>query len=183
MDEYIFVWMNGGWWLKIDKVNKLFDYYDKTDAKWSDAFSNLISSKEFTRHGLYHADNLAFAIGFYGSNRNMNPIQATMDFRQTVFMNQLNALLEYGEIYINEKGGYNFKTSEKKPYDKFVRRTDFVFPDFKKSDIRVKRFQGGTHFYAYVGDMEVKDGDTIKWFTYEEAYNKALELVTNVKEN
>ena len=29
MDEYIFVWMNGGLWLKIDKVNKLNGYFEE----------------------------------------------------------------------------------------------------------------------------------------------------------
>ena len=49
--------------------------------------------------------------------------------------------------------------------------------DFKESDIRIKQFQGGEHYYAYVGDMQVRDGENFKWNSYKEAYDKALEVI------
>lgn len=178
MDGYMFVWKDGCWWLKINEPDQLFDYYEKTDSRWSDEFYNLIMSKEFGENGDRHATPIAYAIGSRGARLGMNPIEATMDFRATVLGNQLSALLEYGEIYINKNGGYHFKTRGE-TYTQFLRRKEFIFPDFKSSDIRVKTFPGGEHFYAYIGDMQVKDGDIMKWNTYKEAYDKAKELVTN----
>lgn len=53
-----------------------------------------------------------------------------------------------------------------------------IFPAFGRSDIRVERFKGGKHWYAYIGDMQVRNGDTMKWDTEEEARRAAKELVT-----
>ena len=36
----------------------------------------------------------------------------------------------------------------------------------------------GEHYYAYIGNMQVRDGDILKWNTYEEAYSKALEYIS-----
>ena len=177
--EYVFVHKNGAWWLKINTVEELFNYHDKTESKWSKTFSNLIDSVEFGR-GKTHADATAYAVGFYGSNKHMGPIEAIQSFRSNIIDDQLQALLNYGEIYINQKGGYHFKYNEKDTYDQWVRRKELVFPDFKKDEIKIERFPGGTHFYAYVGDMQIRDGDILKWDTYEEAYKKA-EAVINKK--
>lgn len=35
----------------------------------------------------------------------------------------------------------------------------------------------GQHYYAYVGDMQVRDGDVLKWNTYDEASIRACALV------
>lgn len=177
MKEYIFVWKYGGWWLKINTPEQLFDYYEKTEGRWSQAFSNLINSKEFVKSGKKHADTLSYYIGTYGANRHLNPIQATVSVRTELMKNQLNSLLECGEIYINSCGGYHGK-SEDKEYSQFVRRKEFVFPDFKENEIKIEKFPGGSHFYAYIGDMQVRDGDTLKWNTYEEALSKAKELIS-----
>lgn len=50
---------------------------------------------------------------------------------------------------------------------------------FTKDDIRIFQWGKGNgfHFYAYVGDIEVKVGDGIKWETYEQAYKEALRYV------
>lgn len=37
--EYLFVFADGGWWLKIDSVEKLTDYHEKMkDGRYEDAF-------------------------------------------------------------------------------------------------------------------------------------------------
>ncbi len=59
----------------------------------------------------------------------------------------------------------------------FCRRKSLVFPNFKKSDIRIRKYDYGSHYYAFVGDMQVRDGDKLKWNTYEEAYLNAEKLV------
>ena len=61
----------------------------------------------------------------------------------------------------------------------FVRRKELVFPNFKRDEIRIKKFPNGEHYYAYIDDMQVRDGDTLKWNTYEEAYNQALSMIEN----
>ena len=174
-NKYLFVFKNGGWWLKINSISKLLDYYEKTDSRWSDALSSLINSKEFCK-GKYHASDLAYAIGFFGSNNGMDAIRAAISFREDIINSQMDALKKYGSIYINEKGGYHFEITEEK-HDQFLYKDELIYPDFKKEEIRVKKFPGGTHFYAYIGNMEVRDGDIVKWNTYQEAYDVAAKLV------
>ena len=59
----------------------------------------------------------------------------------------------------------------------FVRKKEPVFPFYHESDIRVSRFPDGRHFYVYVGKAEVRDGNIVKWDTYEEAYNAAQQIL------
>ena len=86
----------------------------------------------------------------------------------------LKVLNETGAIYVNRKGGFH---GNYKVYDNFVHRTTLDFPRFYSKDIRIKRFEDGTHWYAYVGDMQVRDGDILKWNSYDEAYNQAKKYV------
>lgn len=88
-------------------------------------------------------------------------------------LGQMRTMEEYGAIYINCVGGYTFGLN----YNQFCRRKELVYPDFKASDIRIKQFQGGEHYYAYVGDIQVRDGEIFKWNSYKEAYDKALEVI------
>ena len=175
--EYIFVFKNGCWWLKIDTTAKLFDYFEKVDSKWAEGFWSLINSKEFNKFGQRHADELAIAMGMYGSNRNMTNFDAAMNFRHDVLINMYTAVIEHGEIYVGSRGGYHFKTPNDS-YEQFCRRKEFVFPDFKENDIRVKQFPMGTHWYAYVGSVELRDGDRVKWDTRDEAYNFAKRYIS-----
>ena len=59
-------------------------------------------------------------------------------------------------------------------YDMFCRRKELVFPNYNVSDIRIKQFENGEHFYAYIGDTQVKDKyNNMKWNTRNEAYEAA----------
>ncbi len=176
--KYLFVFKNNTWWLKIKDVDALFDYSDKTGGRWENAFNSLIHSKEFYKDGKEHASNLAFTIGTYGSRRGMNAIEAVADFRASILKSQIDLLLEGYTLFINENGGYHCNFEGDEPYSQFIWRNEFVFPNFSKSEIRIKKFPGGEHFYAFIGDMQVRDGDTLKWNTYEEAMAQAQKVVT-----
>ncbi len=82
-------------------------------------------------------------------------------------------LRERGAVYFNFKGGKTHGVTAKQ----FCRRKNLIFPQYKEADIRISQFTGGTHYYAYVGDMQIRDGETLKWNSYEEAYKKACEAV------
>ena len=60
----------------------------------------------------------------------------------------------------------------------YIHKKDLVFPEFSEKDIRITKFPYGRHYYAYIGMTEVKDGDEIKWNTYEEAYKRAKAYIT-----
>ena len=96
---------------------------------------------------------------------------------QEVSLAMLHKIQEDGRVHVNSVGGYN--VFDESMETQTVWRTELVFPEYSKEDIRIKQFQGGTHWYAYVGDLQIKadNGQTLKWNTYEEAYNEAIQII------
>lgn len=82
-------------------------------------------------------------------------------------------VMENGETFINPVGGKTFSLE----YDQFVWRRHLAFPNYSVNDIRIKQFEGGSHFYAYLGDTQLRDGEKLKWSTYGEAYDFAVAVV------
>lgn len=192
--DYLFVFANGGWWLKIDSVEKLIDYHKQTSSRFSgawDLFSRLyeeagdvnkimdvvasypmkkrfelMQSRDFKyiQAAIIEAESMGGTANIFDGFRALN---------MEIGAKELRDIREYGACYINAVGGSTFGLE----YTQFHRRKNLVFPDYHREDIRVKSFKGGEHFYAYIGDMQIRDGDTLKWNSYEEAYNRALQFV------
>lgn len=76
-------------------------------------------------------------------------------------------------VYFNAQGGMisNPEVSA------FFHNSSLVFPDWSERDIRVKQFEGGKHYYAYIGTIQVRDGDTLKWDTSQQAWEAAKRLL------
>ena len=87
----------------------------------------------------------------------------------------LTCLREHGACFFNPAGGRTYDVE----YKEFCRRKEIVFPNFSEKDIRIKQFKGGTHYYAFIGNVQVRDGDIMKFDSYEKAYGKAYRLVTD----
>lgn len=186
--DYVFIFdaESKGWWLKIDSINKLSDYHEKTgSSRYEEAMSMYL--KEGHPSEILEKLNPAERIAKM-QDRNFKRLQAAViqaernggnilnGFRCLnieIGMNQLRQLEEEGAIYINSVGGYT--TGLK--YSQFCHRKELVFPNFVESEIRIKRFNNGTHYYAYIGDMQVRDVDRLKWDSFDEAYKQAVSLV------
>ena len=82
----------------------------------------------------------------------------------------MNYIIENKYRVISEQGS---KGQQEKYY-----RNGYWYK-FDKNDIRIEKFPYGAHYYAYVGDVQVKDGTTLKWNTYEEARRQAEKYVRN----
>lgn len=78
-------------------------------------------------------------------------------------------------VLINRYGGWH--PGPKSGYKNWCHKDKLIFPDFKKNQIRVSKFPDGAHFYTYIDDLQVRDGDILKWNTYDEAYNHALAYI------
>lgn len=179
--DYLFVYINDNWYLKISSVNELINYYKSKGImdKWTKEYINLVNSKEFC-NGTKHCNEIGMAIGMLGVREGLTPFEATNTLIQEIFNNQLELLLQGYDLYINAKGGY-FMDKEK-PYIQWYRKNTIDFPYFTKDQIRIKRFPMGTHYYAYIGNMQVYDGDINKWDSYKAAFDYATKYLTQ-KEN
>jgi hypothetical protein len=179
-DYYTFVYEepNNGWWLKIDSTEKLGNYMLKTEKMYGDCM------EEYMRYALHSDDkeggriklsNRLQAITMFGEQRHLTIIDAIIQFRMCVFSQMCEAIREFGYIVINKAGGYHHGPIE---YSQFVHRKTFTWPDFKETDIRISQFPGGEHYYVRIGDMEVHEGNEIKWNTREEAMAVAKRYIS-----
>lgn len=165
---------NQGWWLKLTNADELLAYYEATMHSREESVLEEYLAKREEEYPRY--SNLTQAVVMNASKKRMNIFDAIRDLRLMVASQQLESIHKYGAIYVNSLGGYHSAYEGEPKYD-FVRRDKLVYPDFKAEDIRIKQFKGGEHYYAYIGDMQVRDGDILKWDSYDNAYKKALEMV------
>lgn len=174
MDNYLFTNIDKVWYLKITDIEKLDDYYNKTDAKWGQILLKAVDILNGENNVSYDDKIAKYAIMIAEKNR-INIITAVEKVKLDILQKQLDLLLDGYTLLINRSGGYSIK----KEYEdtNFAFRKELVFPNFTEDDIRVKKFPQGAHYYAYIDDVEVHDGDIIKWDTYQMAYNKAKELI------
>jgi hypothetical protein len=186
--EYKFVYIKsktsdmGGWWLEVTTLEQLFDYHEKTDRRWGRAVENWLNSKEATAGGYNeHMKPLTLSIALNAESKGHSIIDATLAFRQRMIEQQMQFLAEDGVLYINCVGGYNTSTSGHSYKAQYVRRKELVFPNYKQSDIHISKFPMGEHYYARIGDLELRDGDTIKWNTYREAYDFAKTYIETLE--
>ena len=178
-----------GWWLKIQTVEELVEYFKEVNpTRYGNVFENYIYGKEFNAKSVEHMPhhkeaNLTYGIVMQAERNGQTILQGIQSFQLEVALRCLDDIREYGAIYFNRVGGRTFHYEPTNVQYAFVRRKQLVWPDFKHGDIRVKQFSGGEHFYAYVDDVQVRDGSTCKWDTYSAAYNHALSYISNQNVN
>lgn len=179
--KYRFVYKNGGWWLKISTIEELRNYIEQTKTT-QPIIKGLVSALNCREFGTPvagepikpHVNEEGCLIGLRSENHNMSLFESAMSLALETDDAQIEALNNGESLYFNRRGGWH---SEKSNYSQWYDSDKLVFPDFRKNQIKIEKFPMGQHFYAYINDMQVRDGDTLKWNTYEEAYNKALEYV------
>lgn len=183
---------NQGWWLKITSVDELILYMQETNpTRFGKVFENFLYGKEYNdvRPGSIVSNEhephpevgkLTQAVVMYAQSNECTIFDAISGFEREVAKCRLMYIQEFGGFYINRRGGHTFMWEGDVEYG-FVRREEFVWPNFTCNDIRVSSFPGGQHFYAYVDDVQVREGsgnDTkLKWDTYHEAYQAALSYI------
>ena len=166
--------VRGGWWLRLTNDEDIVRYIQATNDRYDGAMCKAVHSPlEFM--------SLEERIKAEQSGeRNYKLLQAGMIMARksnTTLYGAFESLqVEFGmngETFINPVGGKTFSLE----YDQFVWRRHLAFPNYSVNDIRIKQFEGGSHFYAYLGDTQLRDGEKLKWSTYGEAYDFAVAVV------
>ena len=174
---YTFVFKHGGWWLFCTDLKTLEDFHAATDGViFGDALRFRLDTKDQYHSTYGRSATLDRAIELIAEDNHSSYFEAAEILHKTIIHQQADAIKKEGGIYINPVGGYHCVSS--KPTNHPIYRSEkLVWPKLTKRDIKISKFEGGQHYYAKVGTVEVKDANGIKWNTYEEAYAKALELL------
>lgn len=171
-NNYKFCFANGCWWLVIDNIEQFLEYKDKTNSKYGHALL----------HGIYKDDkyekykNLYDAAEATAKINRTSLLQGMADLCESMMSTQWDYITSGQALWFNEQGGYNLGLPN---VTAVTYRNKLLFPNYTKDDIRISKWgNGGQHYYAKVGEIEVKEvinGEVVmKWNTYEEAYQKAL---------
>lgn len=190
-----FVLRNGGWWLKLSNMEDISNYYMRRDEKYSivsdatdrtlykgfEAYMHKedkdISDIDVTEQS--NEERMADLIELVAINKKYTAPQAVLDIKHRKMDAQIKSIQEGYDIYINPVGGWNIG---KHDYTQWCDREKPIFPNYTEKDIKIESFEGGKHFYLYIGNIQFRDGDKLKWDTYDEAYQFALKELDIDKE-
>lgn len=159
--NWLFVLVDKGkptqrWLIKIRSIQQLIAYYNEiSDAKQQK------SDLDIQKHNKKN-------------DKKIDVQQASQHTNDNSLDEQMKALATNQQLYIDSDGKW---TTEPQTEDNFLYRKYPAFPNFTKKDISIKSFNDGVHSYARIGDLEVREGDKIKWDTYEEAYEACMKII------
>lgn len=194
--DYLFVYDGKQWWLKLTEAEQLEDYHKKVAGNRYEGAINLYRKfKEDGKEWYNLLDDLPLQERIkMMESKDFKYIQCAIikakQIEGTILdgfrclnieigMTQLENIRKYGAVFINEVGGHTHEVETMQ----FCRRKQLIFPNFCREEIRIKQFKGGKHWYAYIGDMQVRNGDQLKWNTKEAARAAAEAIVTEGEES
>ena len=186
--EWLFRLIQSGsrtdWWLELKTLEELAMSLDATDGRYGRAFSNYLNDSDYgpaVGHGKYAAEApLTFLAYLRGLNRNQSIVESLVGAKMEAAANMASAIVDHGKLYVNPVGGWNWGAGIGE-FVGFLRTKTLSWPSFTERDIRISRFPGGKHWYAYVGQAQVRDGDKLKFDTREAAMRQAeLYLTGNI---
>ena len=174
------------WLLKVTSVEQLLVYETLIQkSRIIKAITETLDSREFQYAACiasgplknHTINRLTYPILFRAENKGLNVINATVDLFDEIFRDKLKALNKYDCLYIQPCGSYFFPSDthvilKTKELDKCI------FPD--ENEIQYIKWPNGKHWYAKVGNKDVKVDGIMKWNT-KEAAEEAVK--TFMKEN
>lgn len=188
--EYLFIYDGEMWWLKLTEAEQIIDYHKKTASRYEGAINLYMKFKQDGKEWYNLLDDMPLQERIkMMENKDFKYLQCAIIKAQQVEGNifdgfrclnmeigttELEIIREHGAVFINSAGGHTHGIETVQ----FCRRKQLIFPSFKREEIRVKQFKGGQHWYAYIGDMQIRDGDQLKWNTQAAAQAAAEALVT-----
>ena len=185
MGKWKFINNGNGWWLRIESVQQLVEYIEMTSSRFADSMMNVMFACNKGKYQHY-TNELDSYLELLYRNSKKSLVEVTQRLMFNWAETYYNLLSENGFVNINSCGGCN---ADSEIAAVTVYNDNLVFPDFQKKDLKIKtweledkkagHFRSGYryHYYAYIGDVQIKDGDTVKWNTYEEAYNFAKQFI------
>ena len=179
--KWKFIHNGTSWWLRIETAEQLSEYIRLTDGKrFGESMLNIANrAKRDKLDDTHNVSPMASAIQTLWQCSG-EPLDLVTGRVMVACHNTYWKLLrECGFIHINPVGGCNAFATDIKAVEY---RDNLIFPHYTEKDIRIRTWEweekkNGVkrpsgykyHWYAYLGDLQLKDGDIEKWDTREEA--------------
>lgn len=162
------------WMLKIDSYEQLLEYEELIGGpRIVKAFSDTVNSREFQEAANipgelknHSCNSLTYPFILRAMNKNVGIVEAIADFADEVFTNKVKMLNNFGCIYIQSCGSYMGRSETHKIVET-KELEELVYPDNKK--IRYLQWPNGRHWYAKIGDTDIRVDGVMKWDSRSEA--------------
>lgn len=173
--KHVFLFNGKGWFLMIDSLGELNKYHKMIWAiRKEDFFDDLRRERE----GKHPTSDLANLCQITARLKGKDSY-AEFERLQRIQHEQMSRMILDGHtLYVNPAGGY---TPHMENVMNHYESENLQWPVFREDDIRIKQWPGGTHYYAYIGEVQVKDGDTLKWESESDARMAAMAYVSTKK--
>lgn len=165
------------WWLRITDPEQLALYCDLTDGgRFGESMMQVVEHRMNGVEG--HYSGIAGEIDTLSRTLGTNLLETTHRMVSDEHYTYFKTLNDFGFVNINRNGGCNgrdWKTEIVKTAD------NLIFPVTSIKDITIKTWEMEDkkryihrpsnykyHWYAYIGDVQIKDGEKQKWDTREE---------------
>jgi len=178
--------MEYGWMLKLASLEELLDY-NMTDTSMRTAFQNAMKSKPLDRLGGHCSNKLAEILSGLALMTGRPLVETMGALKRDVFKARSRVIQSTGCIYVNAVGGFfaNGKNVreikriryEGDPHNGFLEIQSNA--DIVGMKARYMQWVDGRHWYAKMGNVDVKVDGCMKWDTKGEA----VKAVKRFKEN
>lgn len=170
--SWAFLHSGSTWFLKIETLAELNQYMDKI---WSLRKEDLFCDLKRRAKKMHPISDIETTCYILAKAKNTDLWTEFQHLKKTQWDTMTKAILADQILYVNPAGGYQIAIRN---VDGRYESEHLRWPVFKEEDIRVKTWPGGVHYYAYIGPVQVKDGDTVKWDTEQNARTAAMKYIT-----
>lgn len=186
--EHMFISGGDGWFLKINDLDHLIDYlvceWGRRRETVEEDYRNLLLAQRSDDFSEYekktirtHASNpLTMRLGSTSRHFACSVSEYIGIVTRDLMHGMMRVLEENGTVYVNPFGGYRASCpnvfTDGKPYEIYCKEGP-DFPVFDKSNVEIKQWEGGRHYYAYIGDMPIYFEGKYRFDTEDEAKRAA----------
>lgn len=142
---------------------------------WNLRHEDLLYDIKRMRENKHLTSDILTLCNMFASVKGSDVWHEFMTLREKQHHDMTDMILNGHTLYVNTSGGYCLSL------DKIVNRYEsdvLKWPVLKESDIQIKQWPGGTHFYAYIGPVQVKYDGRVKWDSESDARIAALSYVS-----
>lgn len=101
-------------------------------------------------------------------------VETSIRLENIILNSKINSIIKFGHILLRENGSYTIHSDEDEIIEELLLK-NLIYPNYTLDDIRIMQWQGGVHYYAKIGNLDVYIDGKTKWNTHEMARKKAEE--------